>query len=447
MCLKFTSIDNNTRVFKKYTDLKGEIVLICSSDDVWQIWEDMFKAYDDGDLIDPDTGVPFKQASNYVRLPPLLREWFRCLQALSDTELKTLATHILHAIPGRSLVHPKVVFKKPKNFRVSCFLAKEWVENRKQKSKVVAELHKLRPNYKMFQDGEVVKENWRKFKKEYNFTSASMQALIRETGRGYYKEKGTRSGKNKTISEGDIQILKNFMKEKKIVKFEGEAHFNFVDNTGIRFSGWGLVTRAQTREGFFNFPFAVIDYRMVPGSHTKGDMSSPFFDQFMKAFVKFKSPNMHEPEVWLWIVDAERQEQVHDLYRSTLSDQYTIHRSQYMPCPSEGVAHNMEKKNKQISCITLYFLVKIQRSQSLAGLDPEKDIKSIFKVADGRDKDRALYDESKYVIHTQFELRLDFYVEVLRMFTRKGDTVFNVFGGSKFLYAGMVSSHIHSIAQ
>lgn len=55
MRLKFTSIDNNTRVFKKYIDLKGEIILICASDNVWQVWENMLKAYNDEDLIDLDT--------------------------------------------------------------------------------------------------------------------------------------------------------------------------------------------------------------------------------------------------------------------------------------------------------------------------------------------------------------------------------------------------------
>lgn len=72
--------------------------------------------------------------------------------------------------------------------------------------------------------------------------------------------------------------------------FEGNAAFNFVDKTNMRIGGWETLMRAQTREGVPSFFFAVIDFSMVLGSENKGAMSTPFFDAFMKAFIRFKSP-------------------------------------------------------------------------------------------------------------------------------------------------------------
>lgn len=46
----------------------------------------------------------------------------------------------------------------------------------------------------------------------------------------------------------------------------------------------GSWTRASAREGS-NVPFAIVDFRVVLDSHTKGAMYATFFDQFVKAFV------------------------------------------------------------------------------------------------------------------------------------------------------------------
>lgn len=83
----------------------------------------------------------------------------------------------------------------------------------------------------------------------------------------------------------------------------------------LKIRSWGDFLGALTIEGLSSVPFVLIDLMLVPGSKTKGIMSMPFFDPFMKAFIKFRHPNIGEPNVWLWIVDAERQDEVYDLYR------------------------------------------------------------------------------------------------------------------------------------
>lgn len=53
---------------------------------------------------------------------------------------------------------------------------------------------------------------------------------------------------------------------------------------------------------------------------------------------------------------------------------------------------------------------------------------------------KPLYDKAKYVVNTWEELRMEFYLHVLGTLARRGDTTFNVFKGTKPMYAELVST-------
>src|ERR1700738_1783494 len=99
MINKFSSIDNASHKQKKYNELRGEIYLITASDVVWGRWKSVFEKHETGDLIDPDTGMPFNQTVRFKQMKPLVRKFFRSLQGLSETEMEKAAFHILHVHP------------------------------------------------------------------------------------------------------------------------------------------------------------------------------------------------------------------------------------------------------------------------------------------------------------------------------------------------------------
>ena len=135
---KFSSIDNASLRQKKYNELRGEIYLITSSEDVWKKWMLVFKKHENGDLIDPDTALKFNANKNFKCMKPLVRDFFRTLQGLMESEMEKAASHILHSEPTtkRCWFHPKIVFTKPKTFVPSCYLMKEWAENCKKKTTI-----------------------------------------------------------------------------------------------------------------------------------------------------------------------------------------------------------------------------------------------------------------------------------------------------------------------
>jgi hypothetical protein len=71
---------------------------------------------------------------------------------------------------------------------------------------------------------------------------------------------------------------------------------------------------------------------------------------------------------------------------------------------------------------------------------PLTRMEKLFQVREGLGASKSLYDEAKYAIYLADELRMEFYLRIMRALTRRGDAIFNIFGSTKPIYAGMVSS-------
>ena len=97
-----------------------------------------------------------------------------------------------------------------------------------------------------------------------------------------------------------------------------------------------------------------------------------------------------------------------------------------------------EKKSKDANVLCLYFVYKaeILKMQN----HPVLKMDNLFQVPDGAGDNKALYEESKYALYHADELRMDFYLKMMKLLTRRGDCIFNVFGGSKPMFAALVSN-------
>lgn len=442
MITKFSAIDNSTARQKQYSELRGEIYLITSPDHVWDKWERVFEAHEEGELIDPDTGHFYRENPRYKPLKPLMREFFRQLQGLTETEMGKVADHILHTRPTakRAWVHPKIVFSTPKTFVPSCYQLKEWAPKRKHKTTIVQELHKIVPDKRIFEDGAINHARWRAFKKEFNFTSASMAALIKEAGEVFLKARQVKGGKNLALPDRTLKVFKNFINEKQIVNFEGDAQFNPVHvKDPVKIQGWpGLEARKAIRvKAGDRFPFALMDFRNIPGHTIGGSIDAPFYEFFMPKFIEYGCPRFREVDIWLWIVEDVKAEQLYELVKRLQPD-YAVSKSHYNPAPAEGCyASCFNKKTKQCSTVCLYFVFKAAFLNDAS--HPLHRMEKLFKVPDGLGNSPSLYDESKYAMYPSDELRMGFYIDIMKKLTSRGDTVFNVFGGTKPMFAGMVS--------
>ena len=96
-----------------------------------------------------------------------------------------------------------------------------------------------------------------------------------------------------------------------------------------------------------------------------------------------------------------------------------------------------DKKTKVVNVLCLYFVYKVEflKMQN----HPISQMDKLFQVPKGLGANKSLYNEAKYANYPADELRM------MKMLTKKGDCIFNIFRGLKPIYATMVSDIIYHV--
>lgn len=63
------------------------------------------------------------------------------------------------------------------------------------------------------------------------------------------------------------------------------------------------------------FPFRIINFRKIPRSLFEGTMSILFYEPFVLKLVDYANTKLRELDIWLWIVEDRRTEQVYEIVR------------------------------------------------------------------------------------------------------------------------------------
>ena len=223
------------------------------------------------------------------------------------------------------------------------------------------ELSGLVPKMHLFHaDGNINWAKWKEFKALYNINGASMQNLVKEHI-AVLKLKGNKRAKKMETEPEELQRYISFLERKRNTTFEDIARFCVVTTRLERttFSKWdGTINRAEVREDRRGCPFAILEFRGIPGASRQGAKGVPFYNPFMEKFLEYKSPAMREPHVWLWIVEQKKVSVVTELYEETMKFEYNIFHSTYVPAKTEGiVAINEARGNKHVGVLSLIFLM------------------------------------------------------------------------------------------
>ena len=262
---KFSSIDMKSTTTKSVLELEGELKLICCNIDTWDLWTQYFDAHSSGDLINPETGE--KYTDKNLDAPPVVREFFRCLQGLTESELQRCALPLLGRTRGRNLAYPKIFLKRSKN-KAGTYSIRQWTDHQKQKTIAMRELDLLVPEFHFFNiDGEINWAEWRAFKAAYHINGLSMRSLVKEHA-STLKSKTNKRTKKSELADAELTRYMMFLERKKAARFEGVARFCVVTNgmERVTFSKWdGTMSRSEVREDRRGCPFAIMDFRIMPG--------------------------------------------------------------------------------------------------------------------------------------------------------------------------------------
>ena len=265
-----------------------------------------------------------------------------------------------------------------------------------------------------------------------------MRALIREAF-FFLAQRSRKNEKKGSIDEWEIGLYFNFLKRKKKAKFGGVARFCIVSST-MKFGTWDThALRASERDDPRGCPFAIFDFCAFPRAWKKKAARTFFYEYFFKAFKTYRSPALFEPNVWLWIVEQERSVSVVQLFNSTMNLQYDLYYSTYIPVKTEGITVVQEARGvKQVGAVQLYFLTHKSSPTGRLPIKASSMFKKLYSLFAPHPKE--LMEETLYTIYAAYELRMNLYIGILKALTGMNETVYNVSGGTKFVYAALVSS-------
>jgi hypothetical protein len=437
----FRNIEKGSRQdVTKLSDVKNEVTIITASDEIFDLWAQFITSHSNGELIDPDTFKKFNESKRFDFGPrfQLHREFFKRLGNLSEEEFEKLAIHLLNQTPERLEPWPKVVVHKFKSNLPRTYATEDWVERRKRKKIVIQELHELKPLYRFCDDdGNVIKQNWQRWKWTNGVTSASMNILLQIPDKEFFtfrkEKKGwhVRAGQNEKYKNVEA-FFKKFLKLKAAFKKpEGKVVLREFDRKKFEFGPRGDFQRLQ------NLKLGIIDLRDTPGHMNKTDSTrTPYFQYFMQRFTLLQNPGLHDPPVWLWISKTtERHAQVIHYVEGHMKD-YVLTSSTYYIHPNERLYANEAKGKGKHREVHLAFLLK--KGVSL----PKPDSMYVTPRIDYYTEPHK-YNESQFSLSDR-ELRMEFYLDIMELFCSPGDSVYCLFGGAKTMHAANVSSPIPS---
>ena len=427
-------------------DLHNEIKIITSSDETFELWKELIIKYSQGELLDVDATPICKMRVNLKWIPHrdgiLSREFFKWLGNCDEEDHKKLILHVLgRSGENRVFGYRKVTVKQRSKVLEDCYSAKEWLERRKRKIIVRRELNKLKPSLSFFNAaGAFQPQRWKKFKRDYNVTHASMRVLLKALREEYFAAAKQVASKNKTI-DNLSPCAKAFFKAFLLNRYNfhtpvSRAYFCAYDPSTNRLSAWPAGSWETTCE---NLSLVVMDFRRLSGFTGKGEdsLDKPYFDMFMNMFVVTDFPTVMEPPMWLWIwEDKETELKATQLEgMAMVTPNYVKKYSTYEPVKLEQL-EDLPATNKNIRApVSLLFLVRKSDKAKF-------NIPAVFQALEipVYTKPRK-YQELQYRIQTT-ELRMEFYLHLFELFCRAEDTIYSVFNGTKILCTGLMSANL-----
>ena len=174
---------------------------------------------------------------------------------------------------------------------------------------------------------------------------------------------------------------------------------------------------------------------MAP-TNSDGDDSlrDPAFFSYIQRMQRMSMLNFSEASVWLWIHKSEvRARQSSDFVKQFMPE-YESTYSVY--CSSHNERLNDAKTNASPTAVYLLFLLKRgdDRANRL-----RQNVKAEFAVPSDVPyySEVGRYNELKYRVEPS-KLRMEFYLEIMRLFCRAGENFVEIHCGSKCLLAAKV---------
>ena len=223
---------------------------------------------------------------------------------------------------------------------------------------------------------------------------------------------------------------------------KGEFYFSVFKSNSLTFGFfvsdlWSTIGRDSK--------LGVIDFHCIPGVRSRSTalVDKPYFEAFMKLMSKHGKPMLTNLLAWLFICrDDDVYLQVKAFLRSlSLVEKFNLYPSKYIPAPFERLKGYSVKSKLATRNVRLLFLINNEMEHPPFVKNQYQALEHVVY------KKPRKYNELQYLMYL-IKLRMEFYIRILDLFCEHGDSMFELFAGTKLMVASVVSvSSIHSVAQ
>ena len=447
-----------------HADLNAELNLIMADDETSKLWKKIFKAHEQGTLMNPDrpgttyldeyleaqqkqrvrhekkkSGTPFEEKPYVCK--PLTRETFRVMAGLTRADYLLCAKRILEVRPKDAV--PKVTLRSTKSKDVA--ILKSWCNFRKWKNILLQELSaRDTENLGIWgKDSEgfdcLNRGVWKKFKTDHGITKAKWVKLFITAGDTWLNKKRLPNNKYLDPSPAVERLLQEWLNTK-LQDSEGEVITRYVDYNALKKK---LVIPNQDKIDHdwlakFTVSGGFIDFRFIPGS-----VDQPVSSSVVESLVKYVgdplwSPGLKTIPAWMIVSDLRNHPAAEEFMSALIRkhpDTFLNVPSVYLPCHAEDQPMNREVDSKRSSPLIYVDFFTCPRIFPRHKVFPCPMIAPVTTRYNVNPKE---WSELPYEAN-RGELRMEVYLSFLSYLGSSGGVVINLFGGLKPIAAALVS--------
>lgn len=425
------------------TDLKHEIQIITLPDDIFEKFKDFIELHSLGNLIDPDTGVQYRMNRAFFdqKKHHINREFFRKLGKLSDQDISKMVTLLVHVDTAEGAPkYPRLSFHKARHHHRSQHSVGDWCIRHKSKQVAWTEMKAVRPTLPFFLPNEdiVNPDKWKVWKLRKGFSTASWNMVLSHVEAKFYSTRLQNLGKCKTAKElkDRFPTVEDFFRNFLLMKTK---HREFTKEFSLRtYNSKSLSLSPQwSSEGATGeVSLGLFDLRDTAYALCKGEDSPRLFmNDIMARIALLSNPAYTDPTVWVWIVNgpAKKLDKLKTQIQFHFAN-YTMSTSVYRLARAEKL-YNMPFPDKVANDVHIIFLFKKDDRGNVFINSNKLEIRAPdvpYYMDSGH------YNEAKWMAK-ESELRMEFYIDLIRTYCKKGDSTLGIFCGSKFIVASLVS--------
>ena len=185
-----------------------------------------------------------------------------------------------------------------------------------------------------------------------------------------------------------------------------------------------------------HFGLGVMDLWMAP-TNVEGDENSRdrALFKYIQKMQRMTRPNFSKASVWLWIHDSDVQARQSTNFVKRFMQEYESIYFVYRSSRNEHL--NDAKTRAPLAAVYLLFLLKRgdDRTSRL-----RQNVKAKFVVPSDVPyySDEGSYNNVKYHVHSS-KLRMEFYLELMKLFCRARENFIGIHCGSKYLLEAKIS--------